>query len=63
MRPIETKWIAPDVYYMELAGKSTENKPTAGLASGSLYMETDTGNVYVFDETDVAWTKIGGSGT
>lgn len=60
MRVIETRYIAPDVQYCELAGKSTENKPTAGLASGSLFMETDTGDMYVFDETDVAWTKIGG---
>ena len=60
MRTIEVKWISSEVNYCELAGKSTETKPTTNLADGSLYMETDTGDVYIFDETDVAWTKIGG---
>ena len=60
MRVIERKWQESNMDYVELAGKSTENKPTTGIVSGSLYMETDTGDVYVFDETDVAWTKIGG---
>ena len=60
MRIIDRKWMESDKYYIEAAGKSTESKPTTGIVSGSLYMETDTGDVYVFDETDVAWTKIGG---
>ena len=60
MRIIEQKWMEHDKYYQEMAGKSTENKPTTGIVSGSLFMETDTGDVYVFDETDVAYTKIGG---
>lgn len=60
MRAIETKWIESDKYYREFAGKSTENKPTTGIVSGSLFLESDTGDLYVFDETDVAWTKIGG---
>ena len=60
MRTIETKWIEADKNYVELAGKSTESKPTTGIVSGSLFLESDTGDVYVFDEMDVAWTKIGG---
>lgn len=60
MRTIETKWIEADKNYVELAGKSTESKPTTGIVTGSLFLESDTGDVYVFDETDVAWTKIGG---
>ena len=54
------KWMEHDKYYKELAGKSTENKPTSDIVSGSLYLETDTGDVYVFEETDATWTKIGG---
>ena len=46
--------------YMELAGSSTLDKPTDGLASGSLFMESDTGDVYVFDKPSTTWTKIGG---
>lgn len=60
MRVIERKWMEANKDYVEVAGKSTENKPISGIVSGSLYMETDTGDMYVFDETDVAWTKIGG---
>lgn len=46
--------------YMEMAGSSTLTKPTEGIASGSLFMESDTGDVYVFDKPSVTWTKIGG---
>lgn len=59
-RVIERKWIESGKDYVEMAGTSRESKPTTGIVSGSLFMETDTGDVYVFDETDVAWTKIGG---
>ena len=37
------------IYYAELAGKSTETKPTTGLVSGSKFIEVDTGKSYVFD--------------
>ena len=48
-------------YYVEAAGLSTDAKPTAGLVTGSLFMEADTGKVYVFDETGAGtWTEIGG---
>lgn len=46
--------------YYELAGNSSVTKPTENIASGSLFMESDTGDVYVFDATTTAWTKIGG---
>lgn len=49
-----------DMFYVELAGKSTESKPTAGIVSGSRFVEVDTGKQYVFDgisETP-AWTEL-----
>lgn len=51
-----------DKKYVEAAGLSTDSKPTAGIVTGSLFMEADTGDVYVFyeDTTTPAWTKIGG---
>lgn len=47
--------------YIEAAGLSTDTKPTANLITGSLFMEADTGKVYVYDETGAGtWTQIGG---
>ena len=41
-------------------GLSTENKPTEGLATGSLFIELDTGTVYYFNEATTAWAVFGG---
>lgn len=47
--------------YIEAAGLSTDSKPTGTIITGSLFLEADTGKVYVFDETDDGtWTEIGG---
>jgi hypothetical protein len=40
------------LHVQELAGSSSESKPTDGMANGSLYLETDTGLISVFDEDD-----------
>ena len=37
--------------YIEAAGLSTDTKPTGTIITGSLFLEADTGKVYVFDET------------
>lgn len=41
--------------YVEIALDSSESKPTAGVADGSVALETDTGKVYVFNEKSGAW--------
>lgn len=46
--------------YIEAAGLSTDAKPSAGLVTGSLFMEVDTGKVYAFDEVGAQWHEIGG---
>ena len=46
--------------YVEAAGLSTDSKPTGMLITGSLFLEADTGDVYVYDETGESWNKIGG---
>ena len=46
--------------YVEAAGLSTDAKPTAGLVTGSLFLEADTGRVYVYDEASGSWTRRGG---
>lgn len=42
------------LHIQELAGSSSETKPTDGMANGSLYLETDTGKISVYDE-DAGW--------
>lgn len=46
--------------YVEMAGLSTDNKPTTNLVTGSLFLEVDTGKVYAFDEISGTWNEIGG---
>lgn len=47
------------VYLAEIAGLSSDSKPTDGLVSGSSFIEVDTGKQYVLDaESDSAtWTE------
>lgn len=51
--------------YVELACLSTDTKPTAGIVTGSLALEVDTGDVYAFDEVGTQWNVIAelGGGT
>ena len=42
-------------------GLSTEAKPTEGLATGSLFIELDTGTVYYFNEASTTWAIFGGA--
>lgn len=45
--------------YYELAGLSTDTKPTwEDISTGSLFMEVDTGDVYSYDEEGTEWHKI-----
>lgn len=44
---------------VKLAGLSTDSKPTAGIVTGSEFLEVDTGDVYAFAEGgSPAWNKI-----
>ena len=45
---------------MELACLSTDTKPVGGVLNGSICMEIDTGDMYMFDEASTTWKKIGG---
>lgn len=53
--------------YFEYAGLSTDTKPTGGsIATGSTFLEVNTGDVYAYDEDGATWNKIaalGGSGS
>ena len=47
------------IYFAKIAGTSQESKPTAGLVSGSEFVEVDTGKAYVLDAISdpAAWTE------
>lgn len=48
------------VKYRELAGLSTDEKPTENTATGSLFLEVDTGAIFAFDEESGDWNQISG---
>ncbi len=50
------------LYIRTLAGSSDASKPTSLLANGSVYIETDTGKVFIFDE-DNGWTEMQAGGS
>lgn len=43
------------VDFVEIRGKSTEEKPTQYIADGSSFLETDTREVFFFDEETGQW--------
>ena len=62
VRIIEKKLQNDDVNYYEFAGLSTDNKPTHNIATGSVFLEVNTGDVYLFNEEGTSgneWTKVG----
>lgn len=58
MRTLEGKLLDGNVLYAKIAGLSTDTKPT-GLAMGSEFLEVDTGDKYLYNETSGEW--VGGS--
>lgn len=57
IRTIESKLIDTNRAYVELAGLSTDTKPTDGLATGSIFTEVDTGTVFFFDDASDTWVE------
>ena len=39
-------------------GLSTDSKPTERVGNGSIFVEIDTGDVYIFDKTNTIWRKL-----
>lgn len=69
MRIIEQQKLKEKTYY-GWAGTSSESKPTDAdistdrsddIAMGSYFLEVDTGDVYLYNETAGTWHKVGGS--
>ena len=67
VRILKSQIIEGNVSYIEAAGLSTDTDTMPeNVATGSLFLEVDTGDVYAYDETGAEWNKIaalgGGSG-
>ena len=45
--------------YVEIYGLSTESKPTDNLIMGSVFIEVNTGKVFLFNETSGSWVEVG----
>ena len=50
--PVENKDL------VEIACLSTDDKPTDGIETGSMAIEVDTGDIYLFDEVSSDWNKM-----
>lgn len=46
-----------DMNYYEFSGDHTATKPTAGVIDGSIFLESDTGKVFFFNEEDGDWVE------
>ena len=59
MRTLYTKVVGTDggvtTNYKQIAGLSSEDKPTDGLATGSCFIEVDTCLVAFYDEDNSEW--------
>ena len=44
-------------FYKEISGDSTETKPTTDIVDGSIFAESNTGDVYFFNEKSGDWVK------
>lgn len=42
----------------EFRGLSTDPKPTKRVGNGSLFIEMDTGKVYIFDQENNEWKEL-----
>lgn len=59
VRILAERILTDGLRYIEAAGLSTDTKPTAGIVTGSRFVEANTGDEYMFAEGDTpAWTKI-----
>ena len=43
--------------YCDFTGKSTDTKPTTGIANGSTFYEMDTQELYMLDADTMTWIK------
>lgn len=57
VRILTERIIEENKRYIEAAGLSTDSKPTADIVTGSVFVEVNTGDGYLFNEAAAAWVK------
>ena len=58
VRILTEKIFEGDKKYIEACGVHDDSKPTANIVTGSVFVEVDTGDGYLFQEgDDPAWVK------
>ena len=55
VRKIYDQVLRDGVHYVKAAGLSTDQKPTAGICTGSYFIEVNTAKEYLFDESLKQW--------
>jgi len=45
------------LHIQDMFGLSDDSKPTTGLATGSSFVEVDTGKAFLFDESSSSWME------
>lgn len=59
IRKLVDRFYDEDAKYTEMFGTSDDDKPVAGLVTGSKFTEVDTGDIYLFNEEDGgSWTCV-----
>lgn len=58
VRVADAKFVKHGVKYYEYFGLSTDEKPTEGVATGSVFVEVDTADAYLYDEVSESWEKV-----
>lgn len=59
MRALVENKFSDNKKYVELYGTSSESKPTTGIVMGSVFVEVNTGKVFLFNEDASAWVEVG----
>lgn len=57
MRVLEDQITADGKHIRAIFGSNTESKPTTEDADGSVWVETDTGKVFLFSEASSSWVE------
>ena len=59
IRTLERRAFTGELLLCKFAGDSSDTKPTAGIVTGSKFLEVDTGKEYLFDELTGEWYATG----
>lgn len=57
VREISSAYMGDGIAVREFAGLSTDDKPTSGVGTGSIFWEVNTGKVFGFNEDAGSWVE------